>query len=109
MIAGVSAIVVGLILFRWRHAVDVGVLADQQLLDRLSRTRAESSGAAMSLESYANTSLGYHEAMQKLYVSIAGVFVVGGVGLVIAGAIQLRALRALRRRLASDERETAAT
>ena len=111
VIAGVGALVVGLILCWWRHAVDVGVRADHELLDRLSRTSAQSAGSVStaSLESYANKSLRYHQALQKLYVSIASVFLVGGVGLVITGGLQLRALRALRRRVPSGGRESAAT
>lgn len=96
---GAGGLLMGLSLYRWHHAVDVGVDADHDLLDRLNGGQIRCSG--MNIESYANDSLAYHQAISKLYRAIANAFLLVGTLLVIAGALQLRTLRTVRNRLGS--------
>lgn len=92
---GIGALALGLTLYRWRHAVDVGVEADQELLDRMSRTLNMNAGVATSMDSYAHSSLAYHQSVQHLYMLVVRILALGGGVLILTGSLQLRALRTL--------------
>jgi ABC-type Fe3+-siderophore transport system permease subunit len=103
VIVGLVALAIGLMMHRHHGAVDVALEADRELLDRINSHKVTSSDSRTTLETYAHDSLEYHQVIRHLFRSIANTFLLCGAGLAIAGVVQLRALRTLRRRLASDE------
>ena len=98
VLVGLACLGCGLMLYSLQHGVNVGVLADQELIDRINRGVTHCTG--MSLEKYASASLEYHQSLRRMFFAIARLFILFGVILVLVGGLQLRALYVIRERVA---------
>jgi hypothetical protein len=96
VILGAFALLVFGALARWSvRAVDVGVLADRELLDRVRTVPITCTG--LNINTYTENSLSYHESLRALSVSISHALLgIGAPGLVV-GVMQLVFMRRLKR------------